>query len=197
MNGEPLPVNHGYPVRAIVPGIAGCRSVKWLQRITVQEEESKNFYQQHDYKILPPQAVDAEAAKEYWHITQSLQDMPVNSIIASPRNDEVITLRPNGTYEVKGYALPCGDQGPVRKVEVSIDNGNTWLDAKLSDESKRGGKWSWVLWSIVVILSKGKGKKILSRAIDAGGNTQDPRPTWNLRGVAYNGYGESRNLTIH
>lgn len=196
MNGEPLNANHGYPVRAIVPGIAGCRSVKWLQRITVQEEESDNFYQQYDYKILPPQAVDAETAKQYWHITPGLQDMPVNSIIAIPQNEEIITLPSSGNFEVRGYALPYGDQGPVTKVEVSTDHGRKWVDAKISEESKKGSKWSWALWSATVTLSKGNGRRILSRAVDAGGNTQDPHPKWNLRGVVYNGYGESRNLTI-
>ena len=196
MNGKPLPANHGYPVRAIAPGIAGCRSVKWLQRITVQEKESDNFYQQYDYKILPPQAVNAEIAKQYWHITPGLQDMPVNSIIAMPRTGDVLTTKPNGKIEVQGYALPQGDRGPVVKVEISIDNGKTWLNADISEDSRKGGRWSWALWTAAVIIPKGKGKRILSRAIDAGGNTQDPNPTWNLRGVAYNGYGESRDLTI-
>lgn len=196
MNGAPLSANHGYPVRAVVPGVAGCRSVKWLQRITVQEEESKNFYQQYDYKILPPQAVDADSAKQYWHITPGLQDMPANSIIAIPQTEETITLPSSGKFEVQGYALPYGDQGPVTKVEVSTDDGRTWLDATISEESKSGGKWSWVLWTATVPLSKGKGKRILSRAIDAGGNTQEPNPVWNLRGVVYNGYGESRDLTV-
>lgn len=196
MNGKPLNANHGYPVRAIAPGIAGCRWVKWLQKITVQEKESDNFYQQYDYKILPPQAINAEAAKQYWHITPGLQDMPVNSIVARPQNEEMITLPPDGKFEVKGYALPYGDQGPVTKVEVSTDDGETWIDAKISEESKRGGKWSWVLWAASVKLSRGEKKRIFSRAIDAGGNTQDPTPSWTFRGVGYNGYGESRNLTI-
>ena len=162
----------------------------------MQEKESDNFYQQYDYKILPPQAIDAEAAKQYWHITPGLQDMPVNSIVARPQNKETITLPPDGRFEVKGYALPYGDQGPVTKVEVSTDDGKSWIDATISEESKTGGKWSWVLWTASVKLSTGIGKRILSRAIDAGGNTQDPNPAWTLRGVGYNGYGESRNLTI-
>ena len=162
----------------------------------MQEEESQNFYQQCDYKILPPQAINVEAAKHYWKSTPSLQDMPINSIIAVPCNGESFKLPANGRVEVKGYALPQGDQGPVKKVEVSVDDGRTWQDAQISDESKRGGKWSWVLWTAVVTLAKGKNRRILSRAIDAGGNTQNPNPVWNLRGVGYNGYGESRDLMV-
>lgn len=195
MNGKPLSFNHGYPVRVVVPGVAGARSVKWLDRITVQEGESSNHYQLYDYKILPPQATDAEVAKEFWHITPGLLDMPCNSIIADPQSEEVVTSQ-NGQIQVRGYALPFGDQGPVTKVEVSTDEGQSWQDAVITDESKNKGKWSWVLWKATVRLEKGKKKRILSRAIDAGGNTQDPHPQWNLRGVSYNGYGESRNLTV-
>ena len=196
MNGKALPTNHGYPVRVIAPGVAGARSVKWLDRITVQEAESTNYYQVYDYKILPPQATDAEAAKVFWHITPGLLDMPCNSIIADPQSEEEITLPSSGQIEVKGYALPYGDQGPVTKVEVSTDDGESWVDAEISEESRDKGKWSWVLWKTVVKLEKGEKRRILSRAIDAGGNTQDPNPQWNLRGVAYNGYGESRHLTV-
>lgn len=196
MNGKSLPSNHGYPVRVVVPGVAGARSVKWLDRITIQEEESNNHYQLYDYKILPEQVTDMEAAKDFWLTTPSLLDMPCNSIIADPQSEETITLPSNGQFEVKGYALPCGDHGPVTKVEVSLDDGQSWVDAEIREESKGKGRWSWVLWKALVKLKKGEKRRILSRAIDAGGNSQDPNAKWNLRGVAYNGYGESRNLTV-
>ncbi|KAI4722949.1 ATP synthase alpha subunit vacuolar [Aureobasidium sp. EXF-10727] len=84
MNGKPLSKEHGFPVRVVVPGIAGARSVKWLDRITVQTVESSNYYQQHDYKILPPEAVDSESAEKFWDTTPALQTMPINSAIAIP-----------------------------------------------------------------------------------------------------------------
>ena len=196
MNGEILSTNHGYPVRVIVPGIAGARSVKWLDRITIQAEESKNFYQQRDYKILPPEATCKAAAAKYWDTTPAVQDMPVNSIIASPQTGETAKLSSNGLLEVKGYALPQGDQGPVVKIEVSVDNGKTWHAADISEEARRYGKWSWVLWTARVKIVKGPNGRILSRATDEGGNTQVANPQWNLRGVCYNGYGESRNITV-
>ncbi|KAL8830963.1 MAG: hypothetical protein Q9191_001143 [Dirinaria sp. TL-2023a] len=196
MNGKLLTPNHGYPVRVIVPGVAGARSVKWLDRVTVQEEESSNHYQLYDYKVLPPQATDKEKAKEYWLITPGLLDMPCNSIIAEPLSEETVTVSNKGKLEVRGYALPCGDQGPVTKVEVSTDNGKSWIEAEISSQSKKGGKWSWVLWKATVKMERGKGRRVLSRAIDRGGNTQDPNPQWNFRGCVYNGYGESSNLTV-
>ena len=196
MNGKRLPVKHGYPVRVVTPGIAGARAVKWLDRITVQPEESNNFYQQRDYKILPPEATDKEAAEQYWNVTPAIQDMPVNSVIAVPQSGETVELSSRGTTRVEGYALPQGDQGPVVKVEVSVDDGTTWRDAEILDHVEPSGKWCWVLWKADVGLEKGDKRRVLSRATDKGGNTQPAVPQWNLRGVGYNGYGESRDLRI-
>jgi len=198
MNGIFLPIDHGAPVRIVAPGIAGARSVKWLDRITVQDRESQNFYQQHDYKILPPEATDKEAAKAYWDKVPAIQDMPVNSVIGSPQSGDTVSLSSKGTIEVKGYALPQGADGPVAKVEVSGDGGSRWYEAELIPEPQGGdhGKWCWVLWQAEIPLKEGSGTRILSRATDTGGNTQEKFPQWNLRGVGYNGYGESRNLIV-
>ena len=170
--------------------------MKWLDRITVQSEESQNFYQQRDYKILPPEATDKEAANKYWDIAPAIQDMPANSVIASPLNGDTVNLSAAGTVDVEGYALPKGDQGPVVKVEISVDEGRTWQTARINSSAEENGKWCWVLWKSSVKMSKGKGQRILSRATDKGGNTQNPHPQWNLRGVGYNGYGESRDVTV-
>ena len=196
MNGDTLPINHGHPVRVIVPGIAGARSVKWLDRITVQPEESRNFYQQRDYKILPPEDINKEAATKYWDIIPAMQDMPINSVIASPQNGETTPLSVDGTVEVRGYALPQGDQGPIVKVEVSVDDGKKWVEADLLDGAHGKGKWCWVLWKAGLKAERGSNQRIQSRATDNGGNVQEPCPQWNLRGVGYNGYGESRDIVI-
>ena len=195
MNGQPLTPEHGFPVRVIAPGIAGARCVKWLDRITVQAKESENFYQQHDYKILPPEAVDKEAAEKYFDSTPAIQDMPINSVITSPRNETEIALGPDGMIEVRGYALPGGDQGPVTKVEVEVEGGNEWVQAELLGDEKERGKWCWVLWKARIRAEKGT-RRVRSRAMDKGGNTQAEFPAWNLRGVGYNGYGESRDVRI-
>lgn len=199
MNGEPLSPKHGAPVRVITPGIAGARSVKWLDRITVQTCESENFYQRHDYKILPPEATTKEEADKWWDRVSSLQEMPVNSVIAIPACGSTVQLDESGTIEVKGYALPSGSDGPIVKVEVSTDEGATWQLAELlQDQETRGAelKWAWCLWQARVRIEKGCGKKVFSRATDKSGNTQAACPEWNLRGVAYNGYGEASGLTV-
>lgn len=153
----------------------------------------------HDYKILPPEAATKEEAEEWWDRVDSLQDMPVNSVVAIPTSDSTVQADPDGTVEVKGYALPSGSDGPITKVEVSTDDGATWQNAELLKDQETNGaelKWAWCLWRARVKLEKGTGRKIVSRATDQSGNTQEACPEWNLRGVAYNGYGEASNLTL-
>lgn len=195
MNGEPLPINKGFPVRVVVPGIIGARSVKWLDRVTVSDEESPCFYQHKDYKILPPEAVDAESAKKYWSLTPPMMDMPVNSVIGSPEASTTVRRNSRGQIEAKGYAIPKGHYGPVVKVEVSADNGTSWTKAKIM-EGQDSGKFSWVLWKAEVEVARGKGRRLFSRATDKAGNTQPREPQWNLRGVGYNGWGEVRDLEV-
>ncbi|KAI9852014.1 MAG: hypothetical protein M1838_002137 [Thelocarpon superellum] len=196
MNGKTITPNHGYPVRVIAPGVAGARSVKWLDRITVQRSESSNFYQQRDYKILPAEATDRQKAKQYWHTVPSVQDMPINSAVAVPACGETVTLSPEGTTIVRGYALPGGADGPIQRVEVSVDDGRTWRDAEIVDGKDGRGKWCWALWRAEVTLPRAEPGRILSRATDRAGNTQAAGPQWNLRGVCYNGYGEARDLVV-
>ena len=189
MNHNPLPEKHGYPVRVIVPGAVGARSVKWVNRTTVADQESPCFYQRRDYKILPPDAVDSETADKHWDSTPAMLDMPINSAVSSPVSDTTVSLDAAGYIEVRGYAVPHGDQGPVVRVQVSGDEGASWTDAEIEDGGSQGSKWSWVLWKARIKLQKGKQRKIFTKATDKGGNIQDEmRSTWNLRGVAYNGY---------
>ncbi|KAM5469965.1 putative sulfite oxidase [Microsporum ferrugineum] len=195
MNDETLPPEYGFPVRVVVPGVAGARWVKWLDRITVQADESPNFYQQHDYKVLPPEASTWELAEDYWKTVPSIQEMPVNSVVACPDDGDTIKLSSDGCIEVKGFAVPAGSQGPIVRVEVSTDGGESWVDAELQDD-KPQSKWSWTLWKVRAKAEKGQGKTIYCRATDGGGNTQPEFSQWNIRGVVYNGYGASWNVNI-
>ncbi len=189
MNGEPLAQKHGFPVRATIPGIVGARHVKWLDKITVAETESPNFYQKHDYKILPPDATDAESADKYWDAVPPMMENVINSVVVVPDEDDSTVERSrDGTITIKGYAVPQGEHGPVVMVEVSCDQGATWTKARLGSTKK----WSWVLWEAIVPVELGEGRRIFSKATDASGNTQtEDRSEWNLRGIGYNGY-ESR-----
>ncbi len=197
MNGLPLASRHGFPVRAIVPGVLGARSVKWLDRVTLSDKESPCFYQARDYKILPPEAVCAQTAAKYWDKCPSMLDMPINSCVAYPTSGSTIALPSSGMIEVLGYSVPQGAQGPVVGVQISGDDGKTWTDAQLENGGEDASKWTWVLWHVTIKMKRGKGRRIFARATDAGGNTQTcERSAWNLRGVAYNGYEAAFDLVI-
>jgi sulfite oxidase len=209
MNGHPLTINHGFPVRAVLPGIAGARWTKWLDNITVQAEESKNYYMQMDYKILPPFVETKQQAMEWWPRVPPIQGLPINSVIAYPEPNSTVQLTAEGGFDVGGYALPQGDDGPVVKVEVSTDSGQSWDEAEIvapqnrewdTPEGKEKYRWAWALWKYTVPKEKARKiteeTKIYSRATDAGGHMQDGSIPWNYRGVAYNAYGETTGLKI-
>lgn len=213
MNNAPLPVNHGHPLRAVLPGISGSKWVKWLDQISIEDQESPNHYQRHDYRILPPEAVDKQTAQKYWPISSPLEDVPVNSVIAVPGGGErVFAEVPDsgksdsggekrgsklGIIEVKGYAIPHGKDGPVRRVEVSGDGGRSWVEAALEEpRDPRSMKWCWVLWGAKVLVEKGEGREVVSRAVDSGGNVQREHSQWNLRGVGYHGFGRVCGLAV-
>ena len=195
MNDAPLAAKHGYPVRVVTPGIAGARAVKWLDRVTVQADESSNFYQRRDYKILPPEATDKESAERFWDSTPAIQDMPVNSVVAVPLSETTVARDEAGLVHCQGYALPSGENGPVVRVEVSGDGGETWRDAELMAHPEQG-KWSWSLWKAAVRVEAGSEREICSRATDRAGNTQQSEAQWNLRGCGYNGYGRADKLQV-
>ena len=203
LNRKPLSVNHGYPVRAVLPGVAGARWVKWLDRVTVQHHESNNFYQQRDYKILPSYVETKEQAMAHWHLVPAMQLMPINSVICTPASGDVAEPDIEGKLVVAGYAVPAGDDGPITRVEISLDRGKTWEETEIVQETPT--RWSWALWRIKVDLRRlmtspcegESSKRIWSRAWDKGGNVQDGKCQWNWRGVGYNGYGEVKDLTLN
>ncbi|KAJ4135021.1 hypothetical protein NW768_004631 [Fusarium equiseti] len=181
------------------PGLAGVRSVKWLDRITVQLQESSNHYHQRDYRVLPPDVETSEHADPKWSEAPALQEMPLNSAICLPRSGSTCKRAEDETVEVKGYALPGYAAGPIQEVEVSADGGNTWERAKLSEndgEDEEDLKWAWHRWEINMKMEVGENRKLLSRATDSKGNKQEEQSQWNLRGIGYCGYGEVNDLTI-
>ncbi|KAJ4266157.1 hypothetical protein NW762_004137 [Fusarium torreyae] len=200
MNDKPLTAKHGYPARIIAPGLAGVRSVKWLDRIKVQLGESLNHYHQRDYRVLPPDVETSEDADQKWSESPALQEMPLNSAIGLPRSGSEIERDENGKVEVRGYALPGYGTGPITRVEVSADDGNSWQDAEIYVGVNQGDrsdlKWAWCLWSTRISIKAGKGQKLLSRATDKKGNTQAAQSEWNLRGIGYCGYGEVNDLHV-
>jgi sulfite oxidase len=178
MNGVPLPRLHGYPVRAVVPGYIGARSVKWLARITMQNEPSANYYQTHAYKLFP-----AHVGKESvdWSQGMMLGELPLNTLICYPEEGAAV---PAGVVTLRGHAL-AGERR-VERVEVSGDGGKTWVTARLLSEAI---PWTWVLWEAALMLSPGA-VELVARAWDSAAQTQPEQvgSIWNFKGYMNNAY---------
>ncbi len=179
MNAEPLPRAHGGPVRVVVPGYIGARSVKWISAITVQTGPSENYFQSHDYRILPADAdPDTAAAGE----GISLSSLALNCDILDPTDDERV---PRGQLTIRGYGL-AGDDRSVERVDVSLDDGLSWRQANLHPAPS---KWSWRPWSLVVDVAPGP-LCITARAWDDTGAAQPESAAslWNPRGYGNNAW---------
>jgi DMSO/TMAO reductase YedYZ molybdopterin-dependent catalytic subunit len=158
MNGENLPVSHGYPLRAVVPGWYGVASVKWLSRIVVTDQPFHGHYQTIDYA--------------YWDRRNGLPtripvtEMQVKSEISRPSMHEVI---PAGKgYRILGAAWTSGAQ--ISQVEVSTDGGQLWSSAKLLG---RHVPYTWRLWEHEWRVPAQPGRyTIMARATDSQGRVQ-------------------------
>jgi sulfite oxidase len=177
MNGLPLDRLHGAPLRGIVPGFIGARSVKWLTRITLQADESTNYYQALSYKIFPSD-VTPESAD--WGSVPAIESIAINSVICRPLQGARIDPGPT---TISGYAIGAGGAAVVR-VEVSPDGGATWAEADLLG---RHEPWRWNLWEARIDLERGR-HEIVVRARDEAGNEQpaDGHGLWNFKGYGWN-----------
>ncbi len=180
MNGEPLSTLHGYPLRVIVPGYIGARSVKWVTSITAQAEPSQNYFQQHAYKLFPPE-VGPDSVK--WEDGIMLGENSLNAVICFPTIGEKV---PIGSVSVMGYALGDGHY-LVERVEISSDNGKTWAMASFLSENN--DLWAWRLWEAKVDVQTWT-TEIIARATDTAGNSQprDTQEIWNFKGYANNAW---------
>ncbi len=179
MNSEPLPRAHGGPVRVVVPGYVGARSVKWVTGITVQSGPSDNYFQAHDYRILPPDAdPDTAAAGE----GIPLSSLALNCDILDPVDDDQVVA---GSLTIRGYGI-AGDGRTVERIDVSLDDGLTWRQADLHSAPS---KWSWRPWSVTVDVAPGP-SRIAARAWDDTGALQPESAAslWNPRGYGNNAW---------
>ena len=173
MNGAPLPPQHGFPVRLVVPGWYGMQNVKWLTRVTVLEEPYTGFQNSVAYRMYDADGVPGEP------VTRMLP----RSLMVPPGVPDFMTrtrhLSP-GTTTLTGRAW--SGHGGIERVELSTDGGATFepavLEPAFAATAWRGWSFDW---------NAAPGEYVLSsRATDASGNTQPLDPPWNLKGYANN-----------
>ncbi len=174
MNGEPLPLVHGAPLRVVVPGYIGARSVKWLERIEVRSRPWEGYFQHVAYRLLPPDGKPGPGAG------MPLGLVALNSDVLSPANGETVAA---GPVEVRGYAFAGGERH-VTRVDVSVDGGASWSQAELLQDL---GPWAWRQWRMTVDLAPGE-HEILVRAWDSSAATQpeEHATLWNPKGYVNN-----------
>jgi DMSO/TMAO reductase YedYZ molybdopterin-dependent catalytic subunit len=167
MNGEPLPEDHGYPLRLVVPGWYGMASVKWLTRISLVDRPYEGFFQKDRYVL--------DTGND---LAEPLAHMLVKSLFSRPRHGQVFEQSP---LEVAGLAW--SGLGEIVSVEISQDSGETWAPAELGGLAQ---KYTWRQWN-ARWTPAGKGHHTLMvRASDALGNLQPMENRWNRLGYAVN-----------
>jgi DMSO/TMAO reductase YedYZ molybdopterin-dependent catalytic subunit len=174
MNGEPLPLEHGFPLRALALGWTGANCVKWLTKITLIRAPVEGFFMDKVYRMFQ-KGEEAASGKVVTNIT-------IKSIITQPMNHEQV---PVGMTPIRGAAY-AGEDG-VKRVEVSIDNGQTWNPAKLIGLEE---PYAWRHWEYLLDTNQKGAATILSRATSTSGERQPNAATWNVLGYCNNGIQE-------
>lgn len=176
MNGGPIPMLHGFPLRSIVPGWEGAYSVKWLNHIQVLDKEHEGFFVKTAYRypnrrVAPGQAVDPKDMVP-------LTGLVVKSFINSPLEG---TRTKPGRVRISGFAW-AGESG-ISKVEVSMDNGGTWVAARIGRERER---YAWQSFEYEFNIASPGSYVLMSRATDDKGRMQPVVPQWNPSGYLWN-----------
>ncbi|KAI1159099.1 nitrate reductase [Nemania serpens] len=210
MNGETLPPDHGKPLRVVIPGQIGGRSVKWLKRIIITKEPSDNWYHIYDNRVLPTM-VDPEMSAnlpETWKDERyAIYDLNTNSAICYPAHDEELSLQgPEHTYKVRGYAYSGGGKR-ITRVELTLDKGKTWALANVSypedqyrlapegetlfggriDVAWRESSFCWCFWDLDVSIPQLQAADdIMVRAMDEAMMVQPREMYWSVLGMMNN-----------
>ena len=169
LNGEPLPSDHGYPLRAVVPGWVGSSWIKWIGRIVVSSQPSWTRNNTTSYVLIgddyPPEGRASG---------QPLTEQSIKSALALPWPAQL----PTGPRLVHGFAQ---SPNPLAKVEWSTDSGSTWTEAALHSSAR----YSWARFEFIWSPSPGD-YTVMTRATDVTGNTQPDRVPFNAKGYLFN-----------
>jgi DMSO/TMAO reductase YedYZ molybdopterin-dependent catalytic subunit len=164
MNGRPIPLLHGGPLRLIMPGWFGMASTKWLTHVHAMPTESDNFFMAHGYRYADGSGVTV---------------MQPKSVITTPGAEQRV---PAGPITIRGQAWSGAGAGGIRSVEISVDGGHSWHPARLVGTEQSG---AWRGWEAQAILRPGAAL-LMARATDRTGHTQPMRATPNPGGFGNN-----------
>jgi DMSO/TMAO reductase YedYZ molybdopterin-dependent catalytic subunit len=169
MNGAPLPIEHGAPVRLLVPGWFAVASVKWLTEIEVTDAPFDGYYQvsRYQYEWERDGGVEREPVR--------LQQ--VRALVTDPRPGDVVT---GGELVVRGVAW--SGAAPIARVDVSVDGG-PWQPAHLVGDRRRHS-WQW--WELLTAVEGEGTATVRARATDLAGRTQPEEAAWNRLGYGGN-----------
>jgi DMSO/TMAO reductase YedYZ molybdopterin-dependent catalytic subunit len=173
MNGLPLPPQHGFPLRLVVPGWYGMTNVKWLASIEVVDRPFGGYQQAWAYHLR--QGEDEQG--------KPLDRMLPRSLIVPPGIPDFHTrerILEGGEHVLEGRAW--SGRAPVERIDVSTDGGVTWVQAELEPAEHR---WAWRGWRFRWHAEPGR-HLLCSRARDEAGDEQPLEPAWNLGGYANN-----------
>ncbi len=158
MNGNDLPPQHGFPLRAVVPGWYAMASIKWLQRIIITDRPFAGYYQTMDYAFWKRRGEIAELVP--------LTEMQIKAEIAQPVEGEILPL--NSKVRIHGAAWTS--DGEIAKVELSVDGGASWSETNLVDKAMRN---AWRLWEYSWHTPSNAGQAtLIARATDSHGRSQ-------------------------
>jgi DMSO/TMAO reductase YedYZ molybdopterin-dependent catalytic subunit len=178
MNGRPLPLLHGAPLRVITPGWMAESCVKWLTDITLREDESQGYYMQTAYRM--PAVPVSPGASPSERAMLPVEGMVVKSLIATPSEGDTVI---KGSVMIQGVAW-AGEEEAVT-VEVSCDDGETWEQARFVGERQ---PYAWRRWQYIWKAKTLGPAAIRCRATDAGGAVQPAVSPWNPGGFLWNGW---------
>lgn len=174
VNGVPLPPQHGFPLRLLVPGWYGMTSVKWLSRITLLDAPFEGYQMKHSYRRRQHEDEAGEP----------LTRMQVRALMVPPGIPEFLSrarVVEAGVHLLEGRAW--SGEAEVVGVEVSTDGGESWSEAELAPSSL--GRWAWRSWRFVWDATAGE-HELCCRARDAVGSIQPLEAPWNVGGYANN-----------
>ena len=169
MNGEPLPVEHGYPLRLIVPRWYAVASVKWLTEIELIDRTFTGHYQGSKYRY--------EWEREGRIVSEAVTLQRVRALITEPSPHTEVRA---GELAIRGVAW--SGAAPIARVEVSV-NGGDWQEARLVSERNR---YSWQWWELIARVEQSGDLILRARATDLAGRTQPERAEWNRLGYGNN-----------